>query len=93
MEQKSVEEFNKRWRDIAKEFDWAKVHSVYVATEWKWHSANGIPSIGDIIANAHRLLFYAYMNDTTTSTGGLQASYEDNFLSLSMVIHEVNLEL
>lgn len=93
MEQKSIEEFNKRWRDIAKDFDWVKVHSVYVSTEWRWVGSNGIPSIGDIIANAHRLLFYAYMNDATTSTGGLSASYKDNFLSLSMVVDEVKLEL
>ena len=66
-------------KDILKNFDFERVHSIMNALDWKWAMVkhdNGIPSVDELKAEAKRLLLAAATEKTQVATGGFRAVYE-----------------
>ena len=66
-------------KDILKNFDFERVHSIMKMLDWKWamvKNDNGIPSVDELKAEAKRLLIAAATERTQVATGGFRAVYE-----------------
>ena len=66
-------------KDILKNFDFERVHSIMKILDWKWAMVkhdNGIPNVDDLKAEAKRLLITAATEKTQIATGGFRAVYE-----------------
>ena len=66
-------------KDILKNFDFERVHSIMKMLDWKWATVktdNGIPSVDELKAEANRLLIAAATERTQVATGGFRAVYE-----------------
>ena len=68
-------------KDILKNFDFEKVHSIMKMLGWQWAMVkhdDGIPSVDELKAEAKRLLIDAATEKTQIATGGFRAVYEAN---------------
>jgi hypothetical protein len=76
----SVEPVEKaKIKDILKNFDFERVHSIMKMLDWKWAMVkhdDGIPSVDELKAEAKRLLIAAATEKTQIATGGFRAVYE-----------------
>ena len=66
-------------KDILKNFDFERVHSIMKMLDWKWAMVkhdDGIPSVDELKAEAKRLLIDAATEKTQIATGGFRAVYE-----------------
>lgn len=77
-------------------FDFDRVHKVMVALDWHWASADdGIPSKGELRKVARELLWRVLENkdEYKIATGGFQASYENEVLSLKFIVSDWEVDL
>lgn len=75
-------------REILANFDFAKVHRIMLLLNWQWRGKT--PTIGDLSAEAGRLLRNVIYNDNVYSsgTGGLQAFKTDESLELYFILEQ-----
>ena len=75
-------------REILADFDFAKVHRIMLLLNWQWRGKT--PTIGDLRAEAGRLLRNVIENDNVYSsgTGGLQAFKTDESLELYFILEQ-----
>jgi hypothetical protein len=75
--------------DIMNNFNFGKVHEVMTALNWQWRDI-GVPTIEQIQKEAKSLLTdmmeQEYLQVRHWSTGGFNASYEDDTISLKFVV-------
>ena len=93
--------------EIVENFDWEKTHKAMSLLEWRWVNTitdDGVPTIGNLMVTAVRLLHDAYdgaMKEKETyqcGTGGLQAiAYVDKGelyrLELKFVLTEWDVDI
>ena len=56
---------------LMERFDFEKVHNHMVATDWKWSSCEGVPTMDQIKETALQLLHYFEIGTLRLGTGGL----------------------
>ena len=80
--------------DIMENFNFDKVHKIMTMLDWKWAmTANGVPSMDELRAEAKRLLIDAAVERTCVATGGFRAVYEsdgsdDPYIGLEFIVEE-----
>lgn len=74
------------WKDILDNFDWEKVRKCMVVTGWRWASVGGVPTVGELQAEAKGLVEDVYGRKGFASAGGFQAEYFDSSVNLSFVL-------
>jgi len=93
--------FSTHWDWIVQNFDWNKVHKTMIALDWKWFFNDIVPegiegnmrtpSINEMKHLAEDLLYKVYIDETIkmSAKGGFEAIREDDELSLSFVIDQI----
>lgn len=79
--------------EILDNFDFEHVHRAMLALNWTWYSTIAVPSIADLRKKARELLKQLIAKDLSEiGTGGLRAEKRGDFLRLSFVVADWNVE-
>ena len=75
--------------EVIASFDFARVHRVMEALGWTWANIERVPTLGELVEEARRLLLELEGRPGVRGSGGLRASYkESGTLSLKFVLCE-----
>ena len=84
-------------KEIIANFDWVKVHKVFISLKWEYAKTlgreAGIPTIGDLINTAtYCLQAVANGEGTGCGTGGFRATIDNGSLGLEFVVEDYFVE-
>jgi len=75
--------------EVLDSFDFARAHRTMESLDWTWASLGRIPTRGELVAEAGRLLRELEGKPGVLGSGGLRASLkEDGTLSLKFIVCE-----
>lgn len=80
-------------KEIISNFDWVRVHKVFIALKWEYYKVNGIPTIGDLINAATDCLNAVASGGTNyCDSGGFKATLENGLMGLDFIVEDYFVE-